>query len=418
MDRRISIYFDYLFDEKPTSTSYAAFYDTSIIEVSDQNNNLANFNKELFKFQLKQQALKRKDKKLKLKKTPNQLPPITNEKTYAKEIRNIINQFIQVTIQEIKPLLREWNRQNRILVGDYFFAIPLDSDYDEDNYLTQDLERYNLSKREDESSESFKKRLLEKIRDKGYKVDDPSDDLNEIDKEWERLRTELFGEGNENNLNDLLFTLGIGVGVFNQKQWQKSIKGATGAEFIIQEPWEEPVLRAWVNRNVNLIRGLTDEYRKKIRDTVLQAFEQGTTAEELAKQLTNINKNFSTGGFKIVKGKKVRKQSRAMLIARDQINKLNGIYSRRRQLDAGVDWYRWHTAADERVRSTHKPLHNKICRWDNPTVYADSIEDAKAGNWKSRSAIGAVQLHPGQDIQCRCFGEAIFIELVEEVNNE
>ena len=34
-------------------------------------------------------------------------------------------------------------------------------------------------------------------------------------------------------------------------------------------------------------------------------------------------------------------------------------------------------------------------------------EDGIAGNWKSRSSIGGVEQHPGQDYQCRCVSRAV-----------
>jgi SPP1 gp7 family putative phage head morphogenesis protein len=342
--------------------------------------------KELFKFKLSQQAQLKRNNKIKLKKSPNQLPPISNEKRYTLAIQKIMSRYVQITIQKIKPLLREWNRQNKLLLGD--------------DVITQDL-----------------KLAIDILKD-GIIYDDPTDDLTEIDEEWEELRNEIFGKQNANNLNSTIIGFGTATGIHNQKQWQKVLNKTTGTNFIIGEPWEEPILKAWTNRNVNLIKGLTEEYRKKIKETVLSGWQSGITAEELAKQLTEINQNFATGGFKIVNGRKIRKQSRSMLIARDQINKLNGMYSRRRQLEAGVEMYTWITMADERVRPRHRVLDGKICRWDDPTVYANSIEEALAGEWRSRGDIGAVLLHPGQDFQCRCQADPVLSPIVEEVNNE
>jgi SPP1 gp7 family putative phage head morphogenesis protein len=72
--------------------------------------------------------------------------------------------------------------------------------------------------------------------------------------------------------------------------------------------------------------------------------------------------------------------SRAELIARDQVLKLNGQINRHRQLSAGVEEYVWLTAGDERVRESHAAL------------------DGQTFSWHSPPAVG----HPGQDFQCRC----------------
>lgn len=342
--------------------------------------------KELFKFQVEQQARTKKNNQIKLRKPSPWLTPISSERVYEKEIKKILNRFIQITIQNIKPLLREWNRQNIILKEDI--------------------------------------------------NDDPIDDLENIDLLFEKEQNEIFNT-NIDITKAAIYGIALNMGDFNRKQWSKILKKSLNVEFILIEAWEDTILKEWVTRNVNLIKGITNEYRKKINEAVLSAWNTGQTAESLAKELTKINKAFATGDWKRdSKGKiirindvPVRKQSRANLIARDQINKLNGTYTKKRQEDAGVDWYIWNTAADERVRgrpggkwATARPSHwameRKICRWDDSTVYADSIGDAKAGNWKSRASIGAVQLHPGNDINCRCFGSPVFSDIVEEVNKE
>ncbi len=88
----------------------------------------------------------------------------------------------------------------------------------------------------------------------------------------------------------------------------------------------------------------------------------------------------------------------AMLIARDQIGKLNGQINETNQLLAGVDSYVWVDMDDERVRGkpggkyprarpSHHALNGKVFRWSEPPV----------------SGHGGQRLHPGQPIQCRCY---------------
>ena len=52
------------------------------------------------------------------------------------------------------------------------------------------------------------------------------------------------------------------------------------------------------------------------------------------------------------------------------------------------------------------------------TLYADSVEDARAGKWKSRSSINATTSIPGQDIQCRCTAIPVYNEMIDEVDEE
>jgi SPP1 gp7 family putative phage head morphogenesis protein len=85
--------------------------------------------------------------------------------------------------------------------------------------------------------------------------------------------------------------------------------------------------------------------------------------------------------------------SRAKLIARDQVAKLTGELTKERQLDMGVTGYIWRTVGDERVRDSHSEVDGKFFTWDNPPFETD-------GN------------HPGEDYQCRCWAEPVLPEFV------
>lgn len=378
--------------------------------IIDQTTN----NSELVKAQLKQKSLlSPRKKKLTPKKSPVWLYPISLEKKYNRGIINIINRYINVTIKDIKPLLPIWNQENKQTIDH---------------------------------------------------IDSPSDDLNEINKKFQELKNEMFGENGE-TLRTLLLAIAIQLSSFNEKEFQKMLKKQTNTELILSEPWLQEMINQWVVNNTNLITNMTNDYTKKINNAIIDAFQKNKSMSDLSKTLTNINKEFRSGksttifqlkdGKRIVykdedikKSKKIQEkiakwkkegkielitkgktQSRSDLIARDQLTKLNSQITKKRQTEAGVTLYRWHTAVDERVRGkpggrypnarpSHWAMENKICKWDDSTVYADTIEDALNGKWKSRGSISGVQLHPGQDIQCRCWSEAIWDNVINEVNKE
>lgn len=331
--------------------------------IADQNNSGT---AETFQLLIQQKIQEKRNKKLKVKKPPawGLVPKVTIMK-YYRVIRKIMQQYTTITIRNIKPLLQEWVRENNAITGD----------------------------------------------DVNIKRDSPVDELEELNNQFNAQQAETF-EDNNTQLKLSILSFGLVINEFNKKQWAKVVNQSLGINYVpVTAPWEEPVLKGWTNRNVNLIKGLTDDYVKQINETVLKGFNQGTTADELARQLSKVNKNF-TG-------------NRSRLIARDQVNKLNGAMTRRRQRDAGVALYIWRTAGDERVRGnpsglypkarpSHSVMNGKVCRWDNPMLYADTIEEAQAGKWKQRSSIGGVELHPGFAIQCRCSAEAVFLPVVEE----
>lgn len=142
--------------------------------------------------------------------------------------------------------------------------------------------------------------------------------------------------------------------------------------------------KSWATENARLIKSIPDELLSRIARSVSEAVANGQSIESLKKrilELTDITKR------------------RARVIARDQISKLRGVLARHESLSRGVLHYEWSSAKDEAVRTSHEKMDKKICSWLDATVYKDLLNDNR---WKKRSSIGGVELHPGQDILCRC----------------
>ena len=351
----------------------------------------------LLKEKSRNKEIKVNKKKLKITKM---LPPIGIEKEYTKYIRSIINLFIEITIKDIKPLLKNWIFNNKTMdSNDYIITSFTDIEEENLQWYNKLLNRDFIIKR-DSFNKSYYALYENLMHSPNIKYDSSIDELEKINRQWNRLQNYLFTENLIITKSEILET-GVKINSFNKKQWNKVLKAGLDIELTLQEKWLEPTFRTWVNRNVNLIKGMTDDYIKQINEVILNGFQNEIDVKDLSEQLTKVNKNFS--------------KNRSKLIARDQTNKLNGQLSKRRQLDAGVDKYIWHTVMDERVRQSHFNMNGKIGRWDDETVYKISLSDK---NWKSRSSISAVQLHPGYDIQCRCYAEPVFDDIIDEVNEE
>lgn len=89
-------------------------------------------------------------------------------------------------------------------------------------------------------------------------------------------------------------------------------------------------------------------------------------------------------------------QSRAELIARDQILKLNADVHEQAQRSAGVTEYIWVTSHDERVRASHADLDGTRQAWDDPPL------------------VDGEPINPGNAIQCRRVPTPI-IELLDDI---
>lgn len=163
-----------------------------------------------------------------------------------------------------------------------------------------------------------------------------------------------------------------------------SISSAVVSSSSITLPKIATLRKSWASENARLIRSIPDDLLSKVARSVSEAVAAGESIESLKKRILELNS--------------VTKR-RAKVIARDQISKLRAALARHESLSRGVLYYEWSTSKDDAVRASHKVMNGKICSWVDVDIYKNSLNDKV---WKKRSSIGGVQLHPGQDILCRC----------------
>lgn len=135
--------------------------------------------------------------------------------------------------------------------------------------------------------------------------------------------------------------------------------------------------------NSLLIRSIPNQMLDQIAIIVMEGYKSGRSTKDLTEE---IFARFDVS------------ENRAKLIARDQIGKLHSKIIQDEASILNIELYVFSDSDDERTRASHHAMHNKICKFSDPTVYKDDIKD----RWKERSSIGGVELHPGQDFQCRC----------------
>lgn len=153
----------------------------------------------------------------------------------------------------------------------------------------------------------------------------------------------------------------------SDNQLSAMIQQRTGIDFsglmsdsVLKEAVDEAVAA-----NISLINSIPQQYLDRVEQAVMASLQAGTLNDTLADEL-----------------KKIRgvTDSRAKLIARDQLGKINSRLSQIRQQSLGVTHYFWSTSHDERVRDRHRRWDGDLIAWDNPPIDG----------------------HPGQAIQCRC----------------
>lgn len=171
--------------------------------------------------------------------------------------------------------------------------------------------------------------------------------------------------------------------------WQKDqldaqVRAAIGVPYsAIEKPVRDQV-EGWAALNVDLIRTVPERYFDRLRQDVIDAYTSGTHTSTLADQLQ--------ADYDI-------SEDDAERIARDQVGKLNAQVNQERQTSLGVTTYVWRTAGDNRVRDNHYALEGQSYSWDDPPL-GGGTDETETG-------------HPGEGIQCRCYAEPDFSDILQ-----
>lgn len=187
------------------------------------------------------------------------------------------------------------------------------------------------------------------------------------------------------------------IGDWNTKQFKQSVKTVVGVDPISKNQGYQTLIQSWSKENSRLITSI----QANLLDDVAGVTQRGMSA---GKSINDISKE--------IKDKYGVTKSRARLIARTEVGKLNGNLTKNRNQELGIKTYTWVTANDgERVRPSHRELHNLLCSWSDDTIC--SRDNGKT--WIKRKSIGAFIGAPGQDINCRCTSRSNVNQLLEEL---
>lgn len=187
----------------------------------------------------------------------------------------------------------------------------------------------------------------------------------------------------------------------NAEDFRDSVNRAVGIDLgrITQSEDMKNYLDASVAANVNLIKSIPQHYFMRVETMILDGMRGGLVPTEIAKKIQE-----ETGVT----------YRRAKLIARDQVAQLNSDLTRKRQQEAGIEYYQSLDAGDIRVSGNPNGKYPKakiscwgIARQD--IGYGKGVYRVDEGaTWNGESG-----LHPGKHHPlCRCVAKA----LIEGVN--
>lgn len=199
-----------------------------------------------------------------------------------------------------------------------------------------------------------------------------------VDELLDQVAETFFDEWPNEKLRALALTMAKRTGDFQREQLRKQMQESIGIDVFTLEPAMKDRLEAFADGNVALIKSVPDRYFGELKTQVVTGLRQGQRAEDLAKTIAD---RYGVA------------ESRAQLIARDQIGKLNGELNQARQQALGIEGYVWRTAEDERVRPEHEDRDGEQFDWTDPP------EDG----------------HPGFPINCRCIAEPNLAPILDEL---
>lgn len=171
------------------------------------------------------------------------------------------------------------------------------------------------------------------------------------------------------------------VNLQNQQQFQNQYK-SFGINIYAGNQAVSDYLDATVKDNVRLIKSIPDQYLTQVESIVLGNMRAGMRPSAINQQLQD--------QFGVT-------ERRARVISRDQTSKAANGLAKKRMQSAGFEYYEWITSEDERVRSRHRKISDKVTaygkgvyRWDDPPL-SDKGEP----------------ISPGTDYSCRCVARPV-----------
>lgn len=195
-----------------------------------------------------------------------------------------------------------------------------------------------------------------------------------MDKEWPRSRFASLAD-----------PIGWSVERFQSEQLNRQLRKFVSVDVVGSEAWLAGAVSEFTVENVALIKSISAEFLSDLEKNLARVLADGGREEELA---ALIAERYSVA------------ESRAKLIARDQVGKFNGDLNRARQTDLGIRSFIWRTENDERVRPEHAALNGEEFTWS---------EGAPEEGF------------PGEPVACRCYPDPVLPESSgdsNEVENE
>lgn len=216
-----------------------------------------------------------------------------------------------------------------------------------------------------EAQAMVRRRVLPIIEKQAFLAGIRRDASDEIGDVLDEVAAEFAKKWTRKKFESLVEPVPSTIAKSTKAAFNRQARSVLGADVLGSEPWLQAELDRFTTSNVALIKSIPQTYFARIETSVKEAIAQGGRWETIADEIAQAAKV---------------SESKAKLIARDQVGKFHGYLAQERQGRLGITRYIWRTLNDERVRDDHKELDGDSRSWDQSPI-------------------------PGEEIQCRCYAE-------------
>jgi SPP1 gp7 family putative phage head morphogenesis protein len=143
----------------------------------------------------------------------------------------------------------------------------------------------------------------------------------------------------------------------NERWWRTVTARSHGRMMhrLIREELKGPIgvrYDAIIRENARLIRSIPSEVAQRLSANIAKAQLAGMRHEQIAKLLRDDFPRLT--------------ESRVKLIARTEVAKAATALTEARAQHIGINWFRWMTSRDARVRHSHRNMDGVLVSWDDP----------------------------------------------------